>query len=66
MGIEMGAADPVPQSRRRRWLLAGVILVVLLTGYAVALFWFAQRVQNDVQRNVREAPVVEDYQHRSD
>lgn len=62
----MGTAEPVPQSRRRRWLLAGAVLAVLLGLYAAALIWFAHRVQSDIQRSVRDAPVVEDYNHRSD
>jgi len=62
----MGTTDPIPQSRRRRWLLAGAVLALLLAVYAGALIWFTQRVENDMQRSVRDAPVVEDYHHRSD
>ena len=64
--MTMGTTDPVPQSRRRRWALAGAALAVLLAVYAGALIWFTNRVQHDMQRSLRDAPVVEDYQHRSD
>lgn len=62
----MGSTHPAPQSRRRRWLFAGAVLAVLLAVYAGALIWFTQRVQSGVERSLRDAPVVEDYQHRSD
>ncbi len=63
----MGTVQPpVPRSRRRRWLVTAAVLALLLGLYAVALTWFAHRLQSDMQRSVREAPVGEDYDHRSD
>lgn len=62
----MSTTDPVRQSHRRRWLLAGAVLALLLAVYAGALIWFTQRLENDMQRSVRDTPVVEDSNHRSD
>ncbi len=62
----MDVIRPTPPSRRRRWLIALVLLGVFLVAYAAALTWFTQQVQSSVQHSLRDVPVAEDYQPRSD
>jgi ferric-dicitrate binding protein FerR (iron transport regulator) len=44
---------------RRRWLLVGGIVGVLLVAYALALAWAAQRLESDMQHSIRQLPTVQ-------
>lgn len=52
--------------RHRRWALGGVVLAVFIGLYVAALSWFSERIGEDVERNLRTAPVLDDTQHRGD
>lgn len=64
----MNAIDnrSLARHRHRRWVLAGVVLAVFIGLYVAALSWFSERIGEDVQRNLRAAPVLDDTDHRSD
>ena len=48
--------------RRRRWLIALVVGVVLLALYAGALTWVTQRLQTDIQKSIHPLPAaIEDH-----
>lgn len=50
-----------PERRRPRllrWLLGLAALAVLLAVYAIALHWFTQRVETDVQKSIRALPAA--------
>jgi ferric-dicitrate binding protein FerR (iron transport regulator) len=49
---------PTPP-HRRRWLLVGGIVGVLLVAYALALAWAAQRLESDMQHSIRQLPTVQ-------
>ncbi len=46
------------RSRLLRWLLGLAALAVLLAVYAIALHWFTQRVETDVQKSIRALPAA--------
>lgn len=48
------------RSNRSRWLIVLTILVVLLAVYAIALRWFALRLESDIQKSLRPIPVASD------
>lgn len=57
-----GSSNPAAtlnRPRRRRWWIAAVIGVVLLVFYVVALAWFTQRLQADVEKSIRPLPVLQ-------
>ena len=48
--------------RRRRWLIALVVGVVLIALYAGALTWVTQRLQTDIQKSIHPLPAaIEDH-----
>ena len=48
------------RSNGSRWLIGLTILVVLLAVYAIALRWFALRLESDIQKSLRPVPVASD------
>lgn len=61
--FRVSAAGLVPTPlRRRRWLIALVVGVVLLALYAGALTWVTQRLQTDIQKSIHPLPAaIEDH-----
>ena len=53
-------------TRRRRWVIAAVVLAVVLTVYGAGLGWFAQRLRNDLDSTIQPVPASQDTRHRSD
>ena len=54
------AATPTPATpHRRRWIVIGSIIGVLLIAYALALTWAAQRLESDMQHSIRQLPAVQ-------
>lgn len=45
--------------RRRRWWRAGVIGVLLLVMYVVALAWVTQRLQSDVEKSIHPVQALQ-------
>ncbi len=58
MGTKAIAPKP-PRLRWMRWLVAAAILLLLLAIYAVALRWFALRLETDIQKSLRSPPVTQ-------
>lgn len=56
---------PAPaRPRWQRWLYVVAALMVLLAAYAIALRWFSDRIGVDMERNLRDAPAIDDARHR--
>ncbi len=57
-----GPSDPtatLSPLRRRRWWVAGVIGVLLLVVYVLALAWVTQRLQNDVEKSIHPVQAIQ-------
>ena len=51
-------------AHRRRWLVAvGIVAVLLLLAYVLALTWAAQRLESDLKDSIRPLP-TEQSDHR--
>lgn len=54
-----------PRRRLLRWMIGLAIVLALLAAYALALQWVTTRVNDDVQKSIRELPVSDEAaQHR--
>ena len=59
-------STPIRPSRRRRWVVATVIVAVVLAVYGAGLGWFAQRLRSDLDAAIQPVPTSQDTRHRSD
>lgn len=58
-------APAKPRRRLLRWMIGLAVVLALLAAYALALRWVTARVNDDVQKSIRELPVSDEAaQHR--
>jgi hypothetical protein len=43
---------------RRRWIVVGIAILLVLGAYAGALAWVGQRLEIDVQRSIHPVPAA--------
>jgi hypothetical protein len=59
-------STPLRPSRRRRWVVAAVVIALVLAVYGAGLGWFAQRLRSDLDSTIQPVPTSQDTRHRSD
>lgn len=52
--------------RLRRWLIGLAVLAILLALYATLLERVKLRLDSDMQRSLRDTPLMDDTRHRRD
>ncbi|QCO66944.1 hypothetical protein E5843_02585 [Luteimonas yindakuii] len=62
--IESPSASTRP--RLRRWAVGGLVVLMLLAGYAAVLHQLSEQVGAGIEASLRVAPTVEDHHHRAE